>query len=253
MITQSEVALLKLRELLLSGAFPPGSHLMEVPLANAMNISRTPVRAALGALAQEGLLNYTAKSGFVVRGFTVKEIVDAVSVRGRLESMACALAAANGISTESRDRLRLNLQRTDEISRKRTVKVAHVAKWCELNGEFHEVLVAEAGNQTLAKFIQQVDSVPLAAARTVAATFHNLKRIGEVISSSVTAHALVLEAVENRLPDRAEYLMREHVYQGQQGLQRYLEGIAAGGGSIRLPSSSPASAGPSNFILHCVA
>jgi DNA-binding FadR family transcriptional regulator len=78
MITQSEVALLKLRELILSGAFPPGAHLMEVPLAEDMNISRTPVRAALGALAREGLLNYTAKSGFIVRGFTVKEIVDAV-------------------------------------------------------------------------------------------------------------------------------------------------------------------------------
>lgn len=232
MITQSEVALLKLRELILSGAFPPGYHLMEVPLAKEMNISRTPVRAALGALAQEGLLHYTAKSGFSVRGFTVKEIIDAVSVRGRLESMACALAAARGLSTESRDRLRLNLERTAELSRKRVVEAAHVTQWCELNGEFHEVLVAEATNQTLAKFIQQVDSVPLAAARTVAATFQNLKRIGEVIANSVTMHGLVLEAVENGQADRAEYLMREHVYQGQQSLQRYLEGIAAGGGHI---------------------
>ena len=232
MITQSEVALLKLRELILSGAIPPGTHLMEVPLAKEMNISRTPVRAALGALAQDGLLNYTAKSGFIVRGFTVKEIIDAVSVRGRLESMACALAAANGLSTESRDRLRLNLQRTAKLSQKRTVEAEHVTQWCDLNGEFHEVLVSEASNQTLAKFIQQVDSVPLAAARTVAATFHNLSRIGEVISNSVSMHGLVLEAVESRQVERAEYLMREHVYQGQQGLQRYLEGIAVGGGYI---------------------
>jgi DNA-binding GntR family transcriptional regulator len=48
------------------------------------------------------------------------------------------------------------------------VEAEHVTQWCELNGEFHEVLIAEAGNQTLAKFVQQVDSVPLAAARTIA-------------------------------------------------------------------------------------
>ena len=178
MITQSEVALLKLRELILSGTYPPGSHLMEVPLAQEMKISRTPVRAALGALAQEGLLKYTPKSGFIVRGFTVKEIVDAVSVRGRLESMACALAASNGIGTESLERLRANLQRTEALSRTRIIQAEHVTRWCDLNGEFHQVLVAEAGNQTLSRFIQQVDSVPLAAARTVAATFHNLKQPG---------------------------------------------------------------------------
>lgn len=228
MITQSEVALLKLRELILSGAFQPGAHLMEVPLAEQMEVSRTPVRLALGALAQEGLLKYTAKSGFVVRGFSVKEIVDAVSVRGRLEAMACALVATKGLRAESREQLRDNVRRTAALSKNRTIEAEHVSLWCELNGEFHEVLVREADNETLAKFIQRVDSVPLAGAKTVAATIRNLDRIGAVIGQSVTMHQLVLDAVENRQADRAEYLMREHVYQGQHGLQRYLESLATG-------------------------
>lgn len=223
MITQSEVALLKLRELILSGTFPPGSHLMEVPLAEQMDVSRTPVRLALGALAQEGLLKYTAKSGFVVRGFSVKEIADAVSVRGSLEAMACSLVAAKGLSAESRDKLRDNVKRTLDLSKKRSIEAEHVALWCELNGEFHEVLVREAQNETLAKFVQQVDSVPLAGPRTVAATFRNLDRIGTVIGQSVTMHQLVLDAVESGQAERADYLMREHVYQGRRGLQRYLE------------------------------
>lgn len=225
MITQSQVAVLKLRELILSGAFPPGEHLMEVPLAEQLEVSRTPVRLALGALAQEGLLKYAAKSGFVVRGFSIKEIIDAVSVRGRLEAMACALVASKGLSAETRERLRDNVKRSADLSKKRTIEAEHVGTWCELNGEFHDALVGEAANETLSKFIQQVDSVPLAGAKTVAATFRNLDRIGAVIGQSVTMHQLVLDAVENRQADRAEYLMREHVYQGHQGLQRYLESL----------------------------
>lgn len=236
MITQSEVVLLKLRELILSGAFAPGSHLMEVPLAEQLSVSRTPVRLALGALAQEGLLNYTAKSGFVVRGFSIKEITDAVAVRGRLEAMACSLTAAQGLCEEARGRLHENVRRTALLARKRTIEVEDVSLWCELNGEFHAVLVQEAANETLSKFVQQVDSVPLAAARTVAATYRNLQRIGMVIGQSLTMHKLVLEAVEKRQPERAEYLMREHVYQGQQGLHRYLESAAAGNHAPGVPA-----------------
>lgn len=209
---------------------------MEVPLAEQMDVSRTPVRLALGALAQEGLLKYTAKSGFVVRGFSVKEIVDAVTVRGRLEAMACTLVAVKGLSEEAREKLRSNVKRTADLSKRRTIEAEHVGLWCELNGEFHDVLVREADNETLSKFIQQVDSVPLAGAKTVAATFRNLDRIGAVIGQSVTMHQLVLEAVENRQPDRAEYLMREHVYQGQQGLQRYLESLDKGEAYTNVPA-----------------
>lgn len=238
MITQAEVVLLKLREMILSGEFQPGDHLMEVPLAQQLSVSRTPVRLALGALAQEGLLRYTAKSGFLVRGFSVKEITDAVAVRGRLEAMACRLAAEKGLDDAVLESLHANVARTHTLARKRALDADDVRTWCDLNGEFHGTLVREANNDTLGKFVQQVDSIPLASAKTVAATRQNLQRIGAVIAESVAMHRLVLDAVERRQPERADHLMLEHVYQGQQGLRRYLEHIgeqpiATGGPAVR--------------------
>jgi GntR family transcriptional regulator of vanillate catabolism len=236
MITQAEVVLLKLREMLLSGAFQPGEHLMEVPLAQRLNVSRTPVRLALGALAQEGLLRYTAKSGFAVRGFSVKEIVDAVAVRGRLEAMACRLAAEKGLEPAAIETLRANVERTQALAGKKHLNVDHVRTWCELNGEFHDTLVREAGNESLSKFVQQVDSIPLASAKTIAATMRNLQRIGAVIDASVAMHRLVLDAVERRQPERADHLMLEHVYQGQLSLQRYLETLGERPAEAHVPS-----------------
>jgi len=233
MIPQSEVVLLKLREMILNGHFQAGEHLMEVPLAALLEVSRTPVRLALGALAQEGLLRYTAKSGFIVRGFSVQEIIDAVAVRARLEAMACSIVASTGLSADATAKLHENVRRTEELSRTRAFQSEHVGLWCELNGQFHELIVSEAENETLTKFVRQFATVPMAAARTSAATLHNLQRLGSVISSSLTMHRLVLDAIEARQPDRAEYLMREHVYQGQMTLQRQLQLLAESSDSPR--------------------
>lgn len=239
MITQAEVVLLKLRELILSGAFPPGSHLMEIPLSKQLEVSRTPVRLALGALAQEGLLHYTAKSGFVVRGFSIKEIVDGVAVRGRLESLACRFVAERGLEPELEQALRENLEETAAIATVRRFDADCVRRWCDLNGVFHETLVAASGNATLGKFVQQTESIPLAAARTIAATLDNLDKINQVVTSSLGMHRLVLDAIARRQADRAERLMEEHVYQGQVGLRSYLESLegsqrATAAGAIKL-------------------
>jgi hypothetical protein len=54
--TQIMRALLRLRELILSGEFKPGERMAELPLVERVGVSRTPLRLALAALEHEGLL-----------------------------------------------------------------------------------------------------------------------------------------------------------------------------------------------------
>ncbi|HEV7175909.1 MAG TPA: GntR family transcriptional regulator, partial [Solirubrobacteraceae bacterium] len=49
-------ALLRLRELILSGEFEPGERMSELPLVERLGVSRTPLRLALATLEHEGLL-----------------------------------------------------------------------------------------------------------------------------------------------------------------------------------------------------
>src|ERR1700733_6684029 len=59
----------RVREAILGGAGGAGERLNEVQLSKTLSVSRTPVRAALQALAGEGLLDYAPNRGFTVREF----------------------------------------------------------------------------------------------------------------------------------------------------------------------------------------
>src|SRR5215813_5440458 len=100
MLTRSKSVTDLLRAKLLEGEILPGAHLQEVPLAELMGVSRTPVRAALAALEREGLLSYVAKRGFEVRRFSTEEIADKFLVRSVLEGNAAGECARRGLSEE---------------------------------------------------------------------------------------------------------------------------------------------------------
>src|SRR5260370_30776257 len=59
----------QIREAVLNGSVAAGERLNEVRLSRALAVSRTPVRAALPALAGEGLLDYAPNRGVTVREF----------------------------------------------------------------------------------------------------------------------------------------------------------------------------------------
>jgi GntR family transcriptional regulator of vanillate catabolism len=51
-----DTVLIQLRDLILRGTFEPGQRLAEQQLAERLGASRTPIRAALVTLEQEGLI-----------------------------------------------------------------------------------------------------------------------------------------------------------------------------------------------------
>ena len=69
------------RDLLLSGGFPPGTRMSELPLVERLGVSRTPLRLALATLQHEGLLENLKGGGYAVREFTMDEIRDAIELR----------------------------------------------------------------------------------------------------------------------------------------------------------------------------
>ncbi|MBK8063820.1 MAG: GntR family transcriptional regulator [Betaproteobacteria bacterium] len=99
---QVEKVTLQLRQMIMSGEFAPGARIAEIPLAQRLGVSRTPVRLALGLLEQESLVVSSPRRGFVVREITISEIVDAFDVRGALEALACQRALEHGLDGATR-------------------------------------------------------------------------------------------------------------------------------------------------------
>ncbi len=86
--SQTVRAQLKLREFILNGDVTAGERMSELALVDRLRVSRTPIRAALARLEQEGLLRALPTGGFVVNAFNERDIHTAIEIRGTLEGLA---------------------------------------------------------------------------------------------------------------------------------------------------------------------
>ena len=92
---QAVKAQLRLREMILAGELPGGARIAELTLVERIGVSRTPVRAALMRLEQEGLLEGLPNGGYAVRTFSERDVSDAIEMRGTVEGLAARLAQRN--------------------------------------------------------------------------------------------------------------------------------------------------------------
>ena len=103
-------ALLQLREMILAGELPGGTRIAELSIVEKLGVSRTPIRAALMRLAQEGLLEALSSGGYAVRTFSERDVTDAIELRSTLEGLSARLAAERAapavVLSEARDCLR---------------------------------------------------------------------------------------------------------------------------------------------------
>lgn len=83
-----------LRESILNGVFRPGERLRQDHLAEAIGVSRIPVRSALMQLETEGLITFNPYRGAVVNKLTADEMREMYEIRGVLETHALRKALA---------------------------------------------------------------------------------------------------------------------------------------------------------------
>jgi len=123
-----------LRARILSGDFPAGFQLRQDAIAGEYNVSRIPVREALQRLDAEGLVTFQPHKGAIVSQLSLDEIEELFEVRKLLE---CELLrhAVPRLTPADLKSVEDILLVYDEAFRS-----GDVAKWGELNREFHDRL-----------------------------------------------------------------------------------------------------------------
>lgn len=84
-----------LKDAIISGDILPGEHIVESAYAKRYNISRTPIREALRKLEQDGLVEYRARKGVIVRSLEEEDIREIYVIRQALEDLALQYAVKN--------------------------------------------------------------------------------------------------------------------------------------------------------------
>lgn len=212
-----------LRERLLAGDFPAGSHLGEAALAESLGASRTPVRLALAMLEQEGLVVRAPNRGYRVRGFTVEEIEAAVKMRGELEAIAARMVAERGLGRQAARSLEATILAADNILAAPSFSIEQRVAWLETNVAFHGAIVREAGNPALEGCYAQICSTPLASPRGIVFAMSMVDSGRRQILRAQEDHVHILSALERGEGARAEALMREHGYRSAENKRANLE------------------------------
>jgi DNA-binding GntR family transcriptional regulator len=141
----------QLRQGIFHGRYAPGQRLVEADMTTEFSVSRHTVRAALGKLEADGLVEMTPNRGSIVRRLTRKTIADLFDLRGTLDAYGARLAAQNIGQGDNRVRLR----RAIKVWERRDV-LSDSAIHIEENAKYHELLFEIAGNERLIEVVRQL-------------------------------------------------------------------------------------------------
>lgn len=219
-MSQTIKALVRLRELILNGEIAPGERLLEVALTDRLQASRTPVRAALARLAEEGLLENMPGGGYAVREFTEQDIRDSIELRGMLEGMAARLAAERGVSALSINKIKDCVTQIDNLLLGKTnLTTKDIARYFELNELFHRQLVTLPESFVVERMLERIVALPFASPNAFVIAQSKLDQSWQVFLVAQEHHKGIVEAIANRQGMRAEYLAREHALRALQTLR----------------------------------
>ncbi|MES1196295.1 MAG: GntR family transcriptional regulator [Steroidobacter sp.] len=217
--SQTVKAMLKLRQLILDGHLKPGQRVPELALVEQTGVSRTPIRAALNQLAEEGLLTTSTSGGFVVRQFDEHEVFDAIDLRGTLEGAAARRAAERQLSHDQLAPLRDCVGAMDAIINSRKLDLQHFYDYVRLNEEFHRLLVVLANSNVLMRAIERVLSLPFASPSAFVLAQSELPNAQKILNNAQDHHRAILKAIAAGDAGQAETLAREHSSLAKRNLQ----------------------------------
>jgi DNA-binding GntR family transcriptional regulator len=181
----------------------------ENALAAKLAISRGPIREALRALEQAGLVSVIANRGVFVRQFSVEEALQAYDIRASLFGLAGKSLALS--LTERQIAALSSLVDEMEIAKDED----DLSSYYGLNIRFHSMLVDLSGNTELASIYRRlVNKLHLFRQQSLL--------LGGGLTVSNREHRLILQALVSRDAIRARQRMENHILAGKQ---RFLKAV----------------------------
>lgn len=184
-----------LRQAILLGHLPGGTRLVQSELAEAFNVSVTPIREALRELSTQGLIELDAFKGAVVRMPTLAELEEVYELR----SVLIPLSVKKSIDRITPEQI----QQAEPILDQMEATTDH-ERWVDLNRNFHNLLDDAAQTTLLKQTLQQLSDL--------SATYINLS-FGEMPfrkKASEQEHRDILQAYADKNVELATQLILTH-------------------------------------------
>jgi len=193
MLMQEEI-----ERLIMTGELPVGSRINESELSQRFNTSRGPIREALRALEEAGLVRNEKNRGVFVREIAFEEADEIYELREALEEII-GRRVALAIKPDAVERLRAMLD-----AMRSAAQAQDVEQYAQLNLQFHEILLDTAGSRKLTETYKRlVKELHLFRMRALDS--------GGGLQVSADEHRDIVEAIASGDPEIAGRALRRHV------------------------------------------
>lgn len=200
----SQLTFESIRTAIVNQTLPPGSRIVESALANQLNVSKTPVREALIALREIGLVEPDGRRGDRVVRRSCATLQHAYDIREGLEVFAVRCAAERSLP-EQREHIRSEAARSLE-----GVLAGDLSLFHDCDTNFHRAITNVAKNPRLSAIVENTF--------TLIATLRERDFRDQSVSIRCgEQHVAIAAAIDARDPEAAEQLLRGHIrYVGER-------------------------------------
>lgn len=180
---------------ILSGEFTAGTRIPSESVAEALGISRTPVRDALRSLEGDGLVTIFANRGAAIAKYSRSEIIQLIEMRSVLEGLAAKFAVPNIGAAEMEELLHLKSRMEREAS--------VLSKWMAAHDAFHNYLTSLCQRPLLTREAEKMRFMLLPYYRK----YYSHSREMEIFGLE---HEKLLRAIELKDVNLLEQIVRNH-------------------------------------------
>lgn len=203
---------------ILARRYEPHDLLSEGELAEAVGVSRTPVREALLRLQSEGLLRLLPKRGALVLPVTPAEVADVFETRRLIETFAVRKAVTAGQPGLASD-LEARLARM-----RAAVKARDARAYVEADRDFHDRIVAATGNDILTTLYRSLRDrqLRMGVVNLLDASTGTLDNAGLTrMRANIADHEAILAAIAARTVRAGEAAVTAHLDRAEAQLRKH--------------------------------
>ncbi|TBL76525.1 GntR family transcriptional regulator [Paenibacillus thalictri] len=204
-LTLKEKAYERLRNLILNGSIPPGENLTERHLVELLEMSRTPIRAALERLEAEGWVTYSPNKGLSVKELSLQRVIDFFDYRMALEGYVISKLASRTFSDEEKSWFENNL-----AEQAKYMETNDFQEFTRRDSDFHRKLIEIYGNYEIKQTFENLQDKLFQIALNV------LRKDNKRIQRSYEDHKNIYELIKQGNAEDAYKLAIQHLEFGKQ-------------------------------------
>lgn len=192
-MTAKETAYNQILQWIIDGTLLPGEKINDTELAEALGVSRTPVRESLQLLESQGFVKMYPGKATQVTEVDRNSISELLPPLAAMQSLAVELAIPNMTEED----FELLTAKNEQLAKAVQLKHAHSA--LRIDEDFHQIIIKKANNQYVSRIVESLQ------AHVRRLFFHNSIFITE---QSIDEHKQIISLMRRKQAKKAAEVMK---------------------------------------------